>query len=59
MIRTASPGRRWKRYHDNGQLLDEGTFDEGKKVGEWKVFDKAGALKQSKVFKAKRDSPAK
>jgi hypothetical protein len=26
----------------------------GKKVGEWKVYDKAGALKQRKVFKAKK-----
>jgi antitoxin component YwqK of YwqJK toxin-antitoxin module len=44
----------WKRYFDNGQLWDQGTYDDGKKVGEWKVFDKAGALKQRKVFKAKK-----
>jgi antitoxin component YwqK of YwqJK toxin-antitoxin module len=44
----------WKRYYENGQLWDEGTYEDGKKVGEWKVYDKAGALKQSKVFKAKR-----
>src|SRR5262249_4931054 len=43
----------WKRYYENGQLWDEGTYDDGKKVGDWVVFDKAGALKQSKVFKAK------
>ena len=44
----------WKRYYDNGQLWDEGTYEDGKKVGEWKVYDKAGALKQRKVFKVKR-----
>src|SRR5262249_26634318 len=44
----------WKRYYDNGQLWDEGNYDDGKKIGEWKVFDKVGALKQSKVFKAKK-----
>ena len=44
----------WKRYYDNGQLWDERGYDDGKKVAGWKVYDKAGALRQGKVFKVKR-----
>ena len=44
----------WMRYYNNGELWDQGNYDDGKKVGEWKEFNKAGALKQRKVFKAKR-----
>jgi antitoxin component YwqK of YwqJK toxin-antitoxin module len=43
----------WNWWRENGRLIDEGRYDEGKKVGEWKTFDKAGKLTQSKVFKAK------
>lgn len=32
----------------------EGVYGDGKKVGEWMVYDKTGALKQCKVFKAKK-----
>jgi len=41
-------------HYDNGQLWDEGVYEDGKKVGEWKVYDKVGALKQTKVIKVKR-----
>jgi antitoxin component YwqK of YwqJK toxin-antitoxin module len=44
----------WKRYYDNGRLWDLGNYDDGGKVGEWKIFDKAGVLKQSKVFKTNK-----
>jgi antitoxin component YwqK of YwqJK toxin-antitoxin module len=44
----------WKRYYDNGQLWDEGTYAGGKKVGVWKVYDKSGALKLSKVYKSRK-----
>lgn len=43
----------WVRYYDNGQLWDEGEFANGKKVGEWKVYEKTGALKQRKTYKIK------
>ena len=45
---------RWKRYYENGQLWDEGSYIDGKKIGEWKVCDKADELKQAKHFKAKK-----
>jgi len=36
----------WKRYYDNGQLWDEGAYSAaGRKVGEWKVYEKSGTLK--------------
>jgi antitoxin component YwqK of YwqJK toxin-antitoxin module len=44
-----------KEYFAGGELSAEGRYKDGKKVGEWKVYDKSGALKQGKVFKAKRD----
>jgi antitoxin component YwqK of YwqJK toxin-antitoxin module len=59
--RTASPCKParsrtglWKRYFDNGQLWDEGAYEDGKRVGEWQVFDKDGALRQRKMFKRGR-----
>jgi len=42
-----------KRYYNNGQLWDEGNYDDGKKIGEWKLFDKVGAPTQTKFFKVK------
>jgi antitoxin component YwqK of YwqJK toxin-antitoxin module len=44
----------WMRYYENGQLWDEGAYGDGKKIGEWKTYDKAGSLKQTKVFKSRR-----
>ena len=49
---VASKVGAWKRYYENGQLWDEGTYIQGKKAGEWKTYDKGGSLKQAKVFKA-------
>src|SRR6266568_3299344 len=43
----------WRRYYENGQLWDEGAYQDGRKVGEWKTYDKSGALKQCKTFKLK------
>jgi hypothetical protein len=34
-------------------LWDEGVYDAGKKTGEWKVYDRTGQLRQSKVFDPK------
>jgi antitoxin component YwqK of YwqJK toxin-antitoxin module len=42
----------WSRFYDNGQLWDEGHYECGKKVGEWKVYDRTGRLKQRRVFKS-------
>ena len=42
-----------KRYYENGQLWDEGEYQLGQKVGEWKTYDKSGAIKQQKTFKPK------
>ena len=33
---------------------DRLSYESGKKIGEWKVYDKSGALKQVKVFKQKK-----
>ena len=35
----------WKKYQDNGKLLYEGTFLNGKPVGEFKRYHSNGALK--------------
>ena len=43
----------WRRYYENGQLWDEGVYKDGKKVREWKTYDKSGALKQCKTFNLK------
>ena len=29
-------------------------YEDGKKTGEWRVYDKSGGLKQTKVFKLKK-----
>ena len=41
----------WTRYHPNGQLWDEGTFEHGKKKGLWEEFDENGEQVKSKTFK--------
>jgi hypothetical protein len=41
----------WRRFFESGQLWDEGEFVRGKKVGEWKVYEKTGALKSCKTYK--------
>lgn len=47
----------WRRYYDNGQLWDAGAYEGGRKVGPWTVYDRAGALKQSTVFKLRKPKP--
>ena len=42
----------WKRYHLSGQLMDEGKFSSGKKVGEWRVYDVRGRLTKTTTHKA-------
>ena len=32
----------------------DGAYADGKKVGEWKIYEKSGALKQSKSYKPKK-----
>jgi antitoxin component YwqK of YwqJK toxin-antitoxin module len=41
----------WRRHYDNGQLIDEGNYEEGKKAGEWNTYDKTGRLKRTTVHK--------
>lgn len=44
----------WKRYYHDGQLWDEGIYDEhGRKIGLWTVYDRTGAVKQSKHYNPK------
>jgi hypothetical protein len=38
----------WK-YHDIEHLWDAGACADGKMAGEWKVYDKAGALEPRKL----------
>jgi antitoxin component YwqK of YwqJK toxin-antitoxin module len=42
----------WKRFYESGQLWDEGTHADGKKVDECRVYAKDGKLKQAKVFQS-------
>ena len=48
----------WKRYYENGQLWDEGEYQNGKKIGEWTTYDKSGGVKQKKTFTPKRNPNA-
>ncbi len=44
----------WQRFYDNGQLWDEGHYDNtGKKIGEWHTYAKNGVLKTKKNHKEK------
>lgn len=36
----------WTRWSPKGDLLDRGTFDAGRKVGEWTVFNADGSVKK-------------
>lgn len=42
--------------YENGQLWDEGLYEDGKKAGEWTTYDNSGAVKQHKVHKSKRST---
>jgi len=40
----------WERFFDNGRLWDIGEYtEEGRRVGEWKVYDREGELKKTTV----------
>ncbi|MGW1884746.1 toxin-antitoxin system YwqK family antitoxin [Streptomyces sp. NPDC001970] len=36
----------WRRWHDNGNVLDEGTYERGKKAGEWVTYGRDGKESQ-------------
>ncbi len=42
---------KWTRFHANGQLWDEGRFDQGNKTGTWTVDDDKGVLLKTQTFK--------
>ena len=47
----------WQRFYDNGQVWDDGHYDNtGKKMGEWNTYDKNGVLKTKKNHKEKNAS---
>jgi antitoxin component YwqK of YwqJK toxin-antitoxin module len=37
---------RWRRYHPNGALHDEGRFVDNTKIGEWRIHDASGKLRK-------------
>lgn len=41
----------WQRWHSSGELLDEGTYDAGRKVGECVTFAPDGSETKRKTFK--------
>jgi len=45
---------RWKRYHANGVLYDEGDYLDDEKIGEWKTYDGNGKLSKTKKHSAKK-----
>lgn len=46
------PHRAW---HENGQLAEEGRFEEGFRVGEWRFWDEAGRLDEARSGTYVRD----
>lgn len=34
----------FQKFYDNGKLMEEGTYDRMKKIGEWKYYDEEGKL---------------
>jgi antitoxin component YwqK of YwqJK toxin-antitoxin module len=43
----------WQRYHENGQLSDEGEYSAGKKIGEWTYYSADGKIKKKNIYKSK------
>lgn len=53
---TDSQGRRhgqWLKYHDNGKLRYQGTFEHGIPVDTFKYYFETGGLRTLNIFKAK------
>lgn len=40
-----------RRWHENGQVLDEGSYRDGKKVGFWTTWKADGKVASEKRFK--------
>ncbi len=38
----------WRRWFDTGELIDEGEYVDGRKVGVWRSYHPDGLLKQEK-----------
>ena len=36
-------------YFDNGKIIETGNFKDGKKIGEWKYYDKNSQLSETKI----------
>lgn len=59
MNQTDSNGLRqglWQKKQDNGRLIYEGYFKDGKPVGEWKRYHPGGQLKANLVYRQNSDS---
>lgn len=46
----------WQKKQDNGKLMYEGNFKDGKPVGQWKRFHPGGQVKAIIVYRADSDS---
>jgi antitoxin component YwqK of YwqJK toxin-antitoxin module len=44
----------WRRYHENGALMDSGIYADGKRTGEWKTYDADGNLTRTRNHRPKR-----
>ena len=42
----------WTEYHENGEVFVTGQFNNGKKDGQWDIYDKEGKLIAQEFFKA-------
>ncbi|HRD39961.1 MAG TPA: hypothetical protein PLC65_15135 [Bacteroidia bacterium] len=40
----------YKSYYDNGILWCSGWYKEGKKEGEFRIYDQSGKLKQTRLY---------
>jgi antitoxin component YwqK of YwqJK toxin-antitoxin module len=41
----------WKWYRENGNLMQIGAFENGKRIGLWERYHESGALYDSGEFK--------
>lgn len=41
---------KFKKFYDNGKLMEEGVYDKMKKIGEWKYYDEQGKLSKSESY---------
>jgi len=51
-ISDGQPSGQYKAYHENGQLMQIGEFDNGTRIGEWKFYHNNGKLQTIGKFES-------